>query len=355
MRIEALEIGKKAGGHVLLRGVSLDIPAGGVSVIIGPNGAGKTTLLKILGMLDQPSSGRMAYDGRPAGGLNARERTALRRRLGFVFQHPLLLNGTALANMRQALALRKRPFEAEKVEAALGAVGLAGKQGLDVGVLSGGEKQRLQLARAMLLDPEVLLADEPTSNLDPLSARFIEDQLLALARAGKTVILATHNLVEARLLGGHLFFLKDGEIVQSGTPGQVLQNPATLDVAHFASTTNVLNGRLMRTGEDACLEVGGMAIHVVSALDPGPVTAVLRPEDILLSRDPFRSSARNVLSGRVEAVDDLGLVVLVRVRCGELLLGAAITRTSLQDLGLGPGETAVLTFKASAVLVFPAD
>jgi ABC-type methionine transport system ATPase subunit len=175
MRIEAREITKKAGGKVLLRGVSMEIPAGGVSVVIGPNGAGKTTLLRILGMLDRPSAGLMVYDGQAANGLGVRGRTALRRRIGFVFQHPLLLNGTVLANMRHALALRKRPFEEARVEAALAAVGLAGKKGLDVRVLSGGEKQRLQLARAMLLDPEVLLADEPTSNLDPLSTRYIED------------------------------------------------------------------------------------------------------------------------------------------------------------------------------------
>ena len=353
MRIEARGITRKAGGKVLLRGVSMEIPAGGVSVVIGPNGAGKTTLLRILGMLDRPSTGLMVYDGQAADGLGVRGRTALRRRIGFVFQQPLLLTGTVLANMRHALALRKRPFEEVRVEAALAAVGLAGKKGLDVRVLSGGEKQRLQLARAMLLDPEVLLADEPTSNLDPLSTRYIEDQLLALARAGRTVILATHNIVQARLLGGRLFFLNNGEIVQSGPPGQVLRNPATLDVAHFSSISNVLSGRLVRTGEDACLEAGGAAIHVVTDLAPGPVTAVLRPEDIILSREPFHSSARNILSGVVEAVDDLGMVVLVRVRCEGLLLGAAITRSSLQELDVRPGEPAVLTFKASAVLVFP--
>ena len=111
--------------------------------------------------------------------------------------------------------------------------------------------------------------------------------------------------------------------------------------------------RLIRTGEDACLEAGGAAIHVVTELAPGLVTAVLRPEDIILSREPFHSSARNILSGVVEAVDDLGMVVLVRVRCEGLLLGAAITRSSLQELDVRPGEPAVLTFKASAVLVFP--
>ena len=117
MRIEAREITKKAGGRFLLRRVSMEIPAGGVSVVIGPNGAGKTTLLRILGMLDRPTAGRMVYDGGAADGLGVRGRTALRRRLGFVFQHPLLLNGTVLANMRHALALRKRPFEEVRVEA----------------------------------------------------------------------------------------------------------------------------------------------------------------------------------------------------------------------------------------------
>jgi molybdopterin-binding protein len=355
MKIEAREIGKKAGGHVLLRRVSLDVPAGGVSVIIGPNGAGKTTLLRILGLLDQPTSGRIVYDELAADGLNVRERTALRGRLGYVFQHPLLLNGTALDNMRYALSMRKRPFEHDRVVSALAAVGLAGKKDLDVRVLSGGEKQRLQLARAIVLDPEVLLADEPTSNLDPLSARFIEDRLTGMARAGQTVILTTHNIFQARLLGDHLFFLKDGEIVQRGTPGQVLQNPATLDVASFASLANVLNGRLVRTPEDVHLIIGETKIHVVSAHEEGPVAAVLRPEDILLSRQPFHSSARNILSGRVDAVDDLGMVVLVRVRCSDFSLRAAITRSSLQELGIRPCETVVLTFKASAVLVFPAD
>jgi molybdopterin-binding protein len=176
-----------------------------------------------------------------------------------------------------------------------------------------------------------------------------------MARAGKTVILTTHNIFQARLLGDHLFFLKDGEIVQRGTPGQVLQNPATLDVAYFASLSNVLNGRLVRTPEDVHLIIGETKIHVVSALGEGPVAAVLRPEDILLSRQPFHSSARNILSGRVDAVDDLGMVVLVRVRCSDFSLRAAITRSSLQELGIRPGETVVLTFKASAVLVFPAD
>jgi ABC-type multidrug transport system ATPase subunit len=226
MRIEARGVTRKAGKKVLLRGASLEILAGGIAVVIGPNGAGKTTLLRILGLLDRPGEGEVLYDGRPMSALRAGERTALRRRLGFIFQHPLLLNGTVAANLRHALALRKRPFEAARVEAALAEVGLAGRDGQDIQGLSGGEKQRLQLARALILDPEVLLADEPTSNLDPLSTRYIEDRLLALAASGRTVILATHNIVQARLLGDHLFFLKDGEIIQTGTPGQVLGSPA---------------------------------------------------------------------------------------------------------------------------------
>jgi tungstate transport system ATP-binding protein len=355
MKIEARGIGKTAGRHVLLHDISLEIPGGGAAVIIGPNGAGKTTLLRILGLLDKPSTGRLWIDGRPVDDLDAKKRTALRRRMGFIFQHPLLLNGTVLDNVRRALALRKQAFDRPKVEAALAAVGLEAKQARDVRVLSGGEKQRLQLARAMVLEPEILLADEPTSNLDPLSARTIEDQLQAMAVAGKTVILATHNIIQARLLGDELYFLKEGRLIQQGPPGQVLQNPATLDVAHFASLANVIRGRLARTPDDVSLLVGGTKIRVVSEIEEGPVSAILRPEDIILSREPFQSSARNVFRGRVETVDDLGLIVLVRVQCGDFAVRAAITRSSLQELAIRTGEDVVLTFKASAVLVFPAE
>ena len=355
MRIEARGIVRKSGAHFILRGAALDIAGAGAFVILGPNGAGKTTLLRVLALLDRPGAGEVLYDGRPASRLPGPERTALRRRLGFVFQHPLLLNGSVAANMRYALKLRKLPAGEERIDRELAAVGLAAKKDLDVRLLSGGEKQRLQLARAMVLEPEVLFADEPTSNLDPLSARTIEDRLRTMAASGRTVVLTTHNLLQARLFGRQVFFMKDGAIVQEGTALEVLENPATLDVAQFSSITNVFQGRLVRADGESFFEIGPTRIRVASGLDEGPVAAILRPEDILVSRDPITSSARNHFSGKVTAVDDLGIVVVLQVACNGLAFRATITRQSLAEMSLRTGEAVVLTFKASAVMLFPAE
>ncbi len=355
MRIEAGGVFRKSGKHPILKGANLDIAGAGAYVILGPNGAGKTTLLRVLALLDRPGAGEVRYDGRASSRFSGAERTALRRRLGFVFQHPLLLNGSVVANMRYALKLRKLPAGEARVDRELAAVGLVSKKDLDVRLLSGGEKQRLQLARAMVLEPEVLFADEPTSNLDPLSARTIEDRLRTMAAAGRTVVLTTHNLLQARLFGQQVFFMKDGAIVQEGTAFQVLENPATLDVAQFSSITNVFQGRLIRTDGESFFEIGPVRIQVATGLDEGPVAAILRPEDILVSREPITSSARNHFSGRVTAVDDLGIVVVLQVACGDLALRATITRQSLAEMGLRPGDEVVLTFKASAVMLFPAE
>jgi molybdopterin-binding protein len=354
MRIEARGVVRKSGTHLILKGATLDIGGAGAFVILGPNGAGKTTLLRVLALLDRPGAGEVFYDDRPASRLSGPERTALRRRLGFVFQHPLLLNGSVIANMRYALKLRKLPADGEKhIDRELTAVGLDARKDLDVRLLSGGEKQRLQLARAMILEPEVLFADEPTSNLDPLSARTIEDRLRKMAASGRTVVLTTHNLLQARLFGQQVFFMKDGAIVQEGTALQVLENPATLDVAQFSSITNVFQGRLVRADGESIFQIGPARIRVASGLDEGPVAAILRPEDIIVSRAPITSSARNHFSGRVTAVDDLGIVVVLQVACGDLALRATITRQSLAEMALRAGDEVVLTFKASAVMVFP--
>jgi molybdopterin-binding protein len=354
MRIEARDVHRKSGSHPILRGVSLILQGAGVFVVIGPNGAGKTTLLRILALLDPPSAGDVLYDGRPASGFSGSEKTALRRRMGFVFQHPLLLNGPVIANLRYALKVRSLAVAEDRIGRELAAVGLASKKELDVSLLSGGEKQRLQLARAMILEPEVLFADEPTANLDPLSSRYIEDRLREMAAAGKTVVLTTHNMLQARLFGDRAFFLKEGELVQQGTAFQVLERPATLDVAHFSPLTNILHGRLVREGGMAILVTGAVRIQVTSDMAEGPAAGVLRPEDIIVSREPIRSSARNRLSGKVASVDDLGMAVALRVDCGDLSLRVTITRQSLEELEIRVGEDVVLTFKASAVLVFPA-
>ena len=355
MEVRAEGLGRRAGRRPILAGVGLALAPGAVNVVLGPNGAGKTTLLRLLALLDRPDEGDIFYDGRRLGAFDRRGRTQLRRRCGFVFQAPLLLAGSVEDNLRFAARLRGLRPDAAAVGRALERTGLAGRERQDARLLSGGEKQRLQLARVLLLDPELYLLDEPTANLDPLSVKSIETAIAALARAGRTVVLATHNLTQARLLSGRIAFLKEGRLVQSGPAAEVLGHPLSLDIAEFSAAGNILEGRLARRDGSMFLDCGPLAIEVLSERGEGRAAAVIRPEDILLSAGPFSSSARNSFRGTVTAVADLGALLALTVDCSGAMFTAFITPASSAQLGLQPGRETTLTFKATSVHLLPLD
>jgi molybdopterin-binding protein len=353
IRVEKLE--QAAGGRVILDGVGLEFAAGAVNVILGPNGAGKTTLLRLLGLLDLSRQGEIFYDGLALSAMRRSERTALRRRIGYVFQAPLLLPGTVKANLLYGPRLRGRSVTGSEIEQTLEATGLKGREFQDAHQLSGGEKQRLQLARVLLLDPDLYLLDEPTANLDPLSVKNIESAITRLACSGKTVILATHNLIQARLLAGRVVFLKAGRLVHEGSAAEVLSRPLSLDIAEFSAAENIISGTLARHEGRTVLDCGQLTIEVVSGLTSGRAAAVIRPEDILVSKAPISSSARNSFRGSIAAVVDLGLVTSLNVDCGGILFTVFVTRHSCEQMGLQPGIEVTLTFKATAVHLLPLE
>jgi molybdopterin-binding protein len=207
----------------------------------------------------------------------------------------------------------------------------------------------------LLLDPELYLLDEPAANLDPLSAKNIESAIARLAREGKTVVLATHNLTQARLLAGRIFFLKAGRLVQSGSAADVLSRPLSLDIAEFSAAENIIDGTLVRRDGRTFLDCGPLFIEVVSEREAGRATAVIRPEDILLARRPFASSARNTFPGTVRSIADLGAVMAVGVDCSGVSLTVFITRVSCAEMDLTPGAEAVLAFKATSVHLLHCD
>jgi molybdopterin-binding protein len=351
--VRAENLGRLAGGKPVLDDVSLEFEAGAANVVLGANGAGKTTLLRLLSLLDPPGRGDIFYDGSALAAMGNRERTALRRRIGFVFQSPLLLNGTVADNLLYGPRLRGIDVSAAAAARVLREMGLEGRENQEAGNLSGGEKQRLQLARVMLLDPELYLLDEPTANLDPLSVKNIEAAITSLVRLGRTVIMATHNLIQARLLAGKVFFLKAGSLLQAGPAAVVLDRPFSLDIAEFSAAENVLSGTLARRDGFVVLECGPLAVEVVSERERGRATAVIRPEDILVSRGPLSSSARNSFLGSIGTVVDLGPVVSLRVDCGGVGFTVFVTRHSRDQLDLRPGAEVVLTFKATSVHLLP--
>jgi tungstate transport system ATP-binding protein len=349
MEIRAQGLGRATGKRTILEGLNLEFSPGAVSAILGPNGAGKTTLLRLLGLLERPGRGEIFYDGRKLGSMPRAERTGLRRRIGFVFQSPLLLAGSVLANLRFGPRLRGLDISDGAIGRVLEKNGLAGKEGQEARLLSGGEKQRLQLARVMLLDPDLYLLDEPTANLDPLSVKNIEATIARLARDGRTVILATHNLTQARLLAGKIVFLKGGRLVQSGSAAEVLSRPLSLDIAEFSAAENIIPGALTQRGRATVLDCGPLAIEVVSERTAGKAAAMIRPEDILVSKGPIASSARNSFRGDVLAVADLGAVMALSVDCSGIVFTAFITRVSCSQMELAAGASVTLTFKATQV------
>ncbi|MGD9614355.1 MAG: ABC transporter ATP-binding protein [Alphaproteobacteria bacterium] len=215
-----------AGAVTILDRVTMRIAPGLPTVLIGPNGAGKTTLLRAAMGLTPASSGRISWAGRPTPEL-------IRRAI--VFQRPAMLRRSAGANIRYALRAAGLPRARRKaVEAELLArVGLAHLGRRPARRLSGGEQQRLAVARALALDPAVLFLDEPTANLDPAGTKAIEDIIRDIAALGIKVVLSTHDLGEARRLAGQVVLLHRGRVIEVGTAPAFFDEPRTDDTRKF--------------------------------------------------------------------------------------------------------------------------
>jgi lipoprotein-releasing system ATP-binding protein len=205
----------------VLTGVDLDIRQGETLAVVGASGVGKSTLLHILGTLERPSTGKVRWDGQDIFSLDDRSLAAFRnRKVGFVFQfHHLLAEFNALENvMMPALIARlPQPVARDKAEAILVRVGLKERLTHRVSTLSGGEQQRVAVARALVLEPEVLLADEPTGNLDPKSGGRVQELILELNHErGLTSVIVTHNLEMARVLDRQITLLEGKAVILQG-------------------------------------------------------------------------------------------------------------------------------------------
>ena len=224
LNLEVRDLYKVYDENIILRGISLRLEKGEVTGIIGPSGAGKSTLLRILNLLEEPTSGEVLFEGSPMPE-GKKERLELRRRMTMVFQKPVVFNTSVFNNVAYGLKLRGyRTDDIEKlVNEALKNVGFENgeKNALK---LSGGEAQRVALARAMVLNPDTLLLDEPTANLDPGNVRLFEEGLLKMAE-NTTIVLATHNLHQAKRLAGRVVFMLAGELIEVGDVGEVFSNP----------------------------------------------------------------------------------------------------------------------------------
>ena len=257
-------------------------------------------------------------------------------------------------NIAFGLRLRKYPKASikEKVNAIAEIVGVTHLLERKPQTLSGGEQQKVALARVLVTEPEVLLLDEPLSALDPETKERMQSTLKELhRRVGVTIIHVTHDFEEAVALGERVAVLNNGCIAQVGAPEEILRQPSSEFVAHFALSRNIFTGKA-EEGEDghACVDVGGIKLRAITELE-GKVRLSLRPEDIIISKEPLHSTARNCFEGVVSDIAYRGAVVYVTVNVPPDFI-CLITRQAFEELGLKEGVSVWITFKASAMHVF---
>ena len=230
-------------GHVVaVKDVSFSVQEGETFVVMGLSGSGKSTLVRCLSRLIDPTDGQVLIDNQDITGVTQRELKDLRRhKMAMVFQHfGLFPHRTVLDNVAYGLEVRgeKRQARLEKAMEFIDLVGLDGWAEHYPRELSGGMQQRVGLARAMAVEPEILLFDEPFSALDPLIRREMQDELLTLqARLKKTMVFITHDFLEAIKMGDHIMIMRDGAVSQMGTPEEIVANPADKYVACLLYTS----------------------------------------------------------------------------------------------------------------------
>jgi tungstate transport system ATP-binding protein len=348
----------------------LDVLEHETLAVIGPNGAGKSTLLLALSRLIRPARGEIRFRGKP---VLAQGELVYRRQLGLVLQNPLLLDTSVYDNVATGLRFRGRPAQQVKtlVETWLEKLGVAHLRQRRARSLSGGEAQRVSLARAFALEPDVLLLDEPFSALDaPTRARLLDDFHALLNTTAITTVFVTHDMDEALLLGDRVAVLLDGQLRQMDTPTAVFNAPADPDIATLVGVETVIPGKVLGLATDTAgsadtdqlllIEAGQFQFEAVGHVAVGrPVLLCLRPEAVALWTDNnspaptnARTSIRNRLHGTIRHLTPQGPLMRVVIDCGFPVV-ALITRLSAQELGLQPDLPVGASFKATAVHLIP--
>ncbi|HIH75057.1 MAG TPA: ABC transporter ATP-binding protein [Methanosarcina sp.] len=350
--IELDEIYKNYGKLQVLKNINLQIEKGTSTALVGPTGSGKTIMLRLIDLLEKPSSGTIYFEGTDANGSN-NTRLDIRRQIGMVFQKPLAFKASVYDNIAYGLKIRGQKENMDrKIKELLELIDLPGYENRNALKLSGGETQRLALARAMITDPKLLLLDEPTANLDPISKKKLEELILKINRESETtIIMTTHDLLQGQKLADRMVILYNGQVLQSGTPNQIFRTPKNRFVADFIGIENIMCGTI-ENSSNGLVKIKTDLITVFAVTEKeGKVHFAIRPDEITISREKVQTSARNTIQGNVNEIIDTGSLIKLLVDAGEIFT-VFITRESLSELNISTGTSIWLYFKASAVHVF---
>ncbi|GKQ50356.1 ABC transporter ATP-binding protein [Bradyrhizobium sp. Ce-3] len=333
--LEVTDLRKQfAIGRPAIDGVSFGVPAGEIVVLLGPSGCGKTTTLRCVAGLEHPTDGEISISGRvvssPVRGILVPPRA---RNLGMVFQsYAVWPHMTVRQNVIYPLKHRTvaRADAARMVEDALALVGLSDYADRPVVALSGGQMQRVALARSMVYRPQLLLLDEPLSNLDAkLRLRLRDDLRVILKQTGMTALYVTHDQAEAVVLGDRIGVMRDGKLLQMDTPDVIYNRPADLFVANFTGATNELAGRLVACNDGyGTVDFGDGRQGEVALFQPlapdEKVRVALRPENIAIGRpDGANTFSAKVLDRRYQGTQTAYGIELFGKRLEAIELGTA--------------------------------
>ncbi|WAC04704.1 MAG: ABC transporter ATP-binding protein [Methanoregula sp.] len=357
IRISGLS--RRFGDREVIKDIDLEIRHGEIFALIGPSGSGKTTMLRLIDLLDRPSDGSIIFDGLQTEGKES-ERRSIRRRMAMVFQKPGVLNTTVERNVAFGLEFRGIPPDMihQRVGEALQKVGLSGFAKRRATSLSGGEMQRVAIARAIVTRPEVLLLDEPTANLDPISTGIIENLIVWINKEKETtIVIATHDMGQGQRLASRIGVMMDGRLVQAGEMYDIFYHPVNRAIASFVGIDPVRGGIVESNENDlATIAIKSSRIQAVTSLEKGQRVALcIRPEEVTLSlpdTSPPASSARNCLAGMITRLLPFGPFTRVHIDCG-FPITALLTRRSCEELALAPLMRVNATIKATAVHVIP--
>ncbi|WP_456326328.1 tungstate ABC transporter ATP-binding protein WtpC [Palaeococcus sp. (in: euryarchaeotes)] len=329
-----------------LKNISFEVEGGDYFIILGPSGAGKTLLLEVIAGIFIPDEGRILMEG-----VDITDFPPEKRGLAYIPQnYALFPHLTVFDNIAYGLKLRKVPGEEIKrrVKELAEILGISHLLHRKPKTLSGGEAQRVAIGRALILNPKLLLLDEPFANLDVQSrSKLIQEMKRWRKELKITALHVTHSFEEAVSLGDRIGVMLNGSLIQVGSIKEVFGRPKNEKVAQFLGFENIIEGE----ASGRVLKANGVLIELPRETR-GRVRVGIRPEDIVISKEALKSSARNEFKAEIKAIEDLGALVRLTLKIGNLELRAFITRSSLVELGIEEGKDVYVSFKATAVHVF---